>query len=231
MTATHLSIGGIPAILWGKELEKGYLFIHGKHGCKEAATNFAEIAFSQGWAVLSFDLPEHGERNESKERFVPWNIIPELKTMMSFAKERWNTVALRADSIGAWFGMQSYGEENLAKCLFLSPVLDMEQLIGGMMSAEGISREQLKKQAVIQTASGETLSWQYLTFAQEHPICKWDAPTAILWAENDLLTPRCTVDSFTARFGCQLTVMKNGEHWFHTPEQLAVLKEWTQAVF
>ena len=29
--------------------------------------------------------------------------------------------------------------------------------------------------------------------------------------------------------GAALTVMENGEHWFHTPEQLAVLREWENA--
>ena len=33
--------------------------------------------------------------------------------------------------------------------------------------------------------------------------------------------------AFAARPGRTLTVMEDGEHWFHTPQQLAVLEQWT----
>ena len=39
---------------------------------------------------------------------------------------------------------------------------------------------------------------------------------------------RDTVDAFVQRFGCGLTVLEEGEHWFHTPEQLAALEAWTR---
>lgn len=42
------------------------------------------------------------------------------------------------------------------------------------------------------------------------------------------LTSRHTVDDFVACFQSELTVMEEGEHWFHTPEQLEVLNKWTQ---
>lgn len=32
---------------------------------------------------------------------------------------------------------------------------------------------------------------------------------------------------FAERFHSSLTIMKDGEHWFHTPEQLDVLDKWT----
>ena len=40
------------------------------------------------------------------------------------------------------------------------------------------------------------------------------------------MTGRETAERFAADRGASLTVMENGEHWFHTPEQLAVLREW-----
>jgi len=78
----------------------------------------------------------------------------------------------------------------------------------------------------VHTNFGETLSWDYLQYAKAHPIVKWAVPTAIIYAGQDSLTDRGTVNAFAGHFGCSLTVMENGEHWFHTPEQLAVLKSW-----
>ena len=65
-----------------------------------------------------------------------------------------------------------------------------------------------------------------LTYAAEHRITKWDSPAAILYAGQDHLTVRETVDSFARRFGCTVTVMENGEHWFHTEQQPALLDTW-----
>lgn len=38
-----------------------------------------------------------------------------------------------------------------------------------------------------------------------------------------------TVEEYARHHDAQLTVMEGGEHWFHTPEQLAVLREWEEA--
>ena len=35
-----------------------------------------------------------------------------------------------------------------------------------------------------------------------------------------------TVAEFVRAHNAGLTVMPGGEHWFHTPEQIAFLKEW-----
>lgn len=42
------------------------------------------------------------------------------------------------------------------------------------------------------------------------------------------MTSRQTIDKFVRRHNAKLTVMEGGEHWFHTPEQLAVLREWEE---
>ena len=44
MKTQKLEISGIPALLYGKESRKVYLYVHGKMGCKEEALPFAELA-------------------------------------------------------------------------------------------------------------------------------------------------------------------------------------------
>ena len=216
----------IPAILYGDSSEKLFLYIHGKMGCKEEAAHLAEIVCPMGYQVLSIDLPGHGERTSETERFVPWEVAPELRVVNDYAREHWNHVNLYANSIGAYFSLLALRDAKLEKSLFVSPILDMEKLIRDMMGWAWVTQEQLKEAGEIHTAFGETLSWKYLIYAQEHPITMWDSPTAILYAGKDHLTARETVDDFAKRFGCTVTVMENGEHWFHTEEQLAVLDAW-----
>lgn len=71
------------------------------------------------------------------------------------------------------------------------------------------------------------MSWDYYRYAVEHPVDRWPSPTSILYGELDDITDRTTLDAFVARFGCDVTVELGGEHYFHTPEQLDVLRTWT----
>ena len=227
-STTQFMVHHIPVVLHGDSSEKLFLYIHGKMGRKEEAARFAEIVCPKGYQVLSMDLPGHGERADEMERFVPWEVVPELRAVCGFAWQRWEKISLYANSIGAYFSLLAYRDAKLEKSLFVSPILDMEKLIRDMMGWAGVTREQLQQAGEIPTAFGETLSWKYLTYAAEKRITKWDSPTAILYAGQDHLTARQTVDDFARQFGCAVTVMENGEHRFHTEEQLSVLDAWLQ---
>ena len=225
----ELKIHGIPTILYGKPSEKLFLFIHGKHGYKEEAEAFADIACQKGYQVLGFDLPEHGERrNKKADAFNPWNVVPECKRVLLGARDRWKHISVRANSIGAYFSIISFAEEPIEHCLFVSPVLDMEQLIVNLMKWSGVTEDQLEQQGMIPTNFGETLSWEYLSYVRNHRIEKWATPTSILYGTADNLTERKTVDAFARRYDCSLSVIDGGEHWFHTPEQLEALEQWTK---
>lgn len=229
MKEEFLNIGEIPAVLYGDKSDRLSLFVHGKRGHKEEGAEFAAIVCPKGWQVLAIDLPQHGMRQNTQSSFDPWHIVPELQTVMSYAKMRWAEIALRATSIGAWFSMLAFRDEPISNALFVSPVLDMERLIRNMMRWAGVDEARLEAEQEIVTDFGETLTWRYLQYAKEHPIDKWSAPTEILYPGKDNLTERTVVEDFIRRFGCGLTVMEEGEHWFHTPEQLAVLRDWEAA--
>lgn len=226
MKELRFNIRHIPAALYGENCGRVWLFIHGKCGHKEEAAEFAKIACPLGWQVLGVDLPGHGERGEEAAAFDPWHIVPELQAVMAYAKDRWGRIALRANSIGAWFSMLAFQSEPPEKSLFVSPILNMEQLIRRMMQWAGVTEAELEAREYIETDFGETLSWQYFQYAKAHPVESWSCPTAILYAGQDNLTPRQEVTEFADRFGCDLTVMESGEHWFHTPEQLEILHRW-----
>lgn len=229
MKQRNLQINQIPSVLYGEDSERVWLFIHGKCGCKEEGAAFAEVACPKGWQVLAIDLPEHGER-KGETGLDPWHVVPELRGVMENLRQRGECVRLRANSIGAWFSMLAFADMPPEKVLFVSPVLDMEKLIRSMMLWAGVDEERLEREGEIPTNFGETLSWRYLQYAKTHPILQWSAETAILYAGQDNLTTRNTVDAFVRRFDCGLAVMENGEHWFHTPEQLVVLRSWEESL-
>ena len=87
MKIERIMIKNIPALLFGEDSDKIYIYIHGKHGNKEEAQSFAKLVCPKGHQVLSFDLPEHGERAGSKEKLLPWTVLPELHEVVAFAKQ------------------------------------------------------------------------------------------------------------------------------------------------
>ena len=142
MRAEQISIGGIPAILYGDPAGRGYLFLHGQMGRKEEAEAFALAACPRGHQVLSIDLPGHGARQGRDEELAPWTAVPDIRAALDWAERRWESISLRATSIGAYFAMLAFA--NPARALLLSPVLDMEGLILTMMYGAGVSEAQLR---------------------------------------------------------------------------------------
>lgn len=47
-----------------------------------------------------------------------------------------------------------------------------------------------------------------------------------MYGEKDNLTSMETISEFAKSVGARITVMKNGEHWFHTAEQMEFLDVW-----
>ena len=124
--------------------------------------------------------------------------------------------------------MLSLADKPIEKAMFISPIVDMEKLILNIMIWSNVTEEELHKEKVIETSFGETLSWEYLSYVRSHPI-NWHIPTNILYAENDYLTSLETITNFAHKLGASLTVMNNGEHWFHTEEEMAFLDNWFKA--
>lgn len=226
MKTERFQIGTIPAVLYGEPARQGYLFLHGQMGRKEEAEAFARVVCPKGWQVVSIDLPGHGERWDRDEELAPWTAVPDIRTALDWMEHRWKTTALRANSIGAYFAMLAFDKPAVA--LLVSPILDMEELILTMMGWDGITEEQLRRQGEIAASSGQILSWNYLCWVREHTIRDWTCPIRILYGSEDKMISRRTVEDYIRQHDAKLTVMESGEHWFHTPEQLTVLREWEE---
>ena len=129
------------------------------------------------------------------------------------------------NSIGAYFSLISLSENFIKKAMFISPIVDMENFILNMMKRAGVSEEELKLKKVISTPFGELLSWEYLSYVRNNPIT-WNVPSSILYGKNDVITPFKIISDFANKINADLTVIENGEHWFHTREQMIFLDNW-----
>lgn len=220
--------GHTPYVCYGEKSDQVCLFLHGQSGHKEEGERFAQIANPKGWQVVAIDLPQHGQRQGGAEPFLPWVVVPELEQVWQELQGRWKRIALRANSIGAWLAMLALAGKPVDTCLFVSPVVDMENLIQTMMTWAGVTEERLEREREIPTDFGQTLSWDYLKYVRQHPVHALSAHTNILYGDQDNLVPQPVVECFARAEGAHLTVYPGGEHWFHTPEQMKVMGTWEE---
>lgn len=228
MIRTDIQIESIPAILWGSESSKLFIAVHGNQSCKDdkVIAIFAEKAVEKGYQVLSFDLPEHGDRKNDADLCSVQNCVHDLAVVLKYAKQAATDISLFGCSMGAYFSLLAYRDVPLKQCLFLSPVLSMERIIDNMMKWFEISAERLMAEKEIETPIGQTLYWDYYRYVQDHPISKWEPPTAILYGSEDTLCEFDIVSAFAAHFGCALDILEHGEHYFHTEEHLDYYGRW-----
>ena len=189
------------------------LYIHGKDG------NAAE---SEHYKPL---FPACEVTGLDYKTFTPWETGKEIRAAVESLKSSHENILLIANSIGAFFSMNAGVDRLIQKAYFISPIVDMEKLIGDMMTWAQVTEEALKSQGVIHTEFGEDLSLDYLSYVRSHPV-EWTAPTKILYGSKDNLTSLETISRFAQTHNADLTVMESGEHWFHTEEQMKFLDDW-----
>ncbi|MBQ2027805.1 MAG: alpha/beta hydrolase [Clostridia bacterium] len=193
------------------------VYVHGKDGLVQEAEHFKTLF--PDCEVIGFDYMADN----------PWEAIPEFSTFFARLMPQYESIILIANSLGAYFSMESGIAPMIRKAFFISPIVDMEKLIQNMMSWKGVTEEELREQGVIPNEYGDDLSWEYLTYVREHPV-DWDVPTEILYGDQDNLTSLETMTGFAEKHHAGLTVMQGGEHWFHTEEQMRFLDEWVMNV-
>ena len=194
-------------------MKERIVYVHGKGGSAEEAERYRAL------------LPEAEIVGFDYRAQTPWEARGEFPRFFAEQRTRCERLTLLASSIGAFFSMSALDEGLTDRACLISPVVDMEALIGRIMLWAGVREQELAERLEIPTRFGETLSWRYLCDVREHPIV-WRVPTRILYGEGDELTPMEVMEAFVRRTGAELTVMPGGEHWFHTEEQLRFLDAW-----
>ena len=189
------------------------IYIHGKGGSAEEAKHYKPL-FAES-DVLGFDYKSQN----------PWEAKSEFSQFFDLHSRGYDSVILIANSIGAFLSMYTLAEKKISQALFISPIVNVEKLITDMMLRSNVTEDELQSKREIPTAFGETLSWEYLCYVRKNPIV-WGIPTCILYGENDNLTSLDTISEFTNQIGATLTVMEDGEHWFHTDTQMKVIDNW-----
>ena len=179
------------------------LYIHGKGGNAGESEHYKPL-FSECEVVgLNY------------QTFTPWETGKEIREAVIKMNAEYDSITLIANSIGAFFSMNAGIDAMISSAFFISPIVDMEKLILNMISWANITENELEEKGVISTSFGEDLSWEYLRYVREHP-----------YGSRDNLTSYETMSVFAKTHDAELTVMEEGEHWFHTDGQMRFLDNW-----
>ncbi len=192
---------------------KTVLYVHGRGGSADEALHY--VPLFPGSKVLGLDY-----RSDS-----PWETGSEIREAAEKLAAESGRITLIANSIGAYYSLHAGIDPLVRRAYLISPILDMEKLITGMMAGAGVTEAELEQKGVIPASYEEDLSWEYLCWVRAHPL-RWTASTEILYGSLDTFTSRETAEAFAKAHGADLTVMEGGEHWFHTEAQMAFLDTW-----
>lgn len=193
------------------------VYIHGKGGNAKEALHYKSLFKKE--AVVGLDYKAND----------PWTAKEEFPALFDKVTKGYDSVIVIANSIGAYFTMQALGSKKIQKFLFISPIVDMQRVIRGLMNAANVTEEELEEKKTIETSFGETLSIDYLNYVRENPVV-WRKETHVLYGENDTFTSFQSMIFFCERVGASLNVMEEGEHYFHTEEQMKVVDEWVKSI-
>ena len=194
-------------------MKKCVIYIHGKGGSAAEAEHYKPLF--AGFDVIGFDYQAQ----------TPWEAKAEFAHFFADIRAEYEKIVIVANSIGAFFAMHALNEQEISEAFFISPIVNMENLIKNMMTKANVTEEQLQEKGTIQTEFGETLSWEYLSRVRSNRI-KWRVPTHILYGSNDNLQSLEDIKDFALKTGADVTIMSGGEHWFHTEEQMRFLDDW-----
>jgi len=195
-------------------MKNAVIYVHGKGGNAEEANHYKQF-FDDNFEIIGFDY----------KSLNPWDAKIEFINYFNTIISKYNKIYLIANSIGAYFSLISLTDMPIEKAMLISPIIDMESIILNMMKCENITEDKLMSEKEIETSFGEPLSWEYLSYVRKNTI-HWDIPTNILFADNDNMTSVDTMTNFANKINANLTIMKDGEHWFHTDEQMKFLDNW-----
>jgi alpha-beta hydrolase superfamily lysophospholipase len=194
-------------------VQNAVIYIHGKDGSAEEAGHY-KLLF-QNADIIGFDYKAQ----------TPWEAEEEFQEFFDSVRIKYEKIYVIANSIGAFYAMSALSDKSIERAMFISPIVNMEKLIADMMVWSNVTEAELCDKKKIKTSFGETLSYEYLCYVREHPV-RWTIPTDILYGGKDHLSSYETMSGFSKATGAVITVMENGDHWFHTEEQMEYLDHW-----
>lgn len=126
--------------------------------------------------------------------FTAMAASPEVRAFAQFARGQSTEVGLLASSIGTYFSLCDTPAGTFERAWLVSPLIDLEHYIRGVMTEYSVTYEQLETETVIDTPRA-VLEWSCLRFVEEHP-ARLDIPSWAIRGDQDEVVPFSTLSRF-----------------------------------
>lgn len=219
-------------LFYGARTERAVIALHGftSNRKSETVTNIAQVATADNAAVLSFDMPEHGDRRAQKGTLTVKNVLEDYIEVIKYVKEEVSDrISLFGSSMGGYFSLLAARfEPNIEQILLKSPALNpIKTLTKAMKECDNEARcEQLRK--LVREITGGGNAYDVYELVKKYPYPKTD----IIWGKKDEVVDSYDIKSFVAAAPKQvaLTAITCG-HKFLTVNAQKSLSEWFSGAF
>ena len=197
-----------------KESKKVAVYIHGLHGSHKEAKNYSYLKDEYDVVGLKY---EDGN---------PWELKETIQNEFKKIIKGYDEVVVIANSMGTFYATEYLSEFNIKKAFFISPIGSMLQMIVNLMMENGIKDKTLQRKKFIILEDGTVLSYDFYNHVSSNED-KWNVPTELLYGSFDQVVYFTAIQEFLENHPlAKLTVKSDSEHYFHTKEEKAFIKDW-----
>lgn len=222
-------IGG--TLYYGSGFDNTIVALHGYSSSRksEHIRELAEIATQNKTAVLSFDLPEHGDRRSQRATLNMRNCVEDLKTVIAYAREELtDKISLYGSSFGAYVCLVgSVGDFAIEKYMLRVPALNPIKVLSKVMKdVSDAETEKLRKLILEITAGGRAFDVYDLVRKYKY------SPIDIIYSINDEYVDGADVRRFEAIDTSRIRLTSTGGgHDFTTTTAHKAYTEWLNNAF
>lgn len=117
----------------GEKADRVVVALHGYMSNRRSDTivNVAGVGAERGVAVLSFDMPEHGDRIDQKETLTVKHAVSDFRRVIAYAKDNVSEkISIFGTSLGAYFGLLAVkGNKAIDHVMLKSPALNPPKIL------------------------------------------------------------------------------------------------------
>lgn len=228
MRKEKILINGIPSILWGEKSSQVVIITHGSHSHKEDRfiQSCADVYCNKGYQMISFDLPEHGERKNQLPLHTVKQAIDDMQNIMHYAKAHYQIIDAIGCSLGVYYTLLAFRDEPIQQCAFLSPVVDLIELTHEMLENDNRTIQDVYSNKQITLNNGIVVRLDDYEYLINHKIETWPIQTSILYGKKDTLIHFDSIQKFVYTHHCHLKLSEESGHHFYTEDDMKKISQW-----
>ena len=190
------------------------VYIHGLYGSSEESKDYSYL--SDNYDVVGLNYQDGN----------PWELKDTIREEFTKITKNYKEIIVIANSIGAFYTYEYLSVFNIRQAFFISPVVDMYQMIFELMMQHHISKEELKEKREIKLENGQVLSYDFYLHTLNYQD-NWNVDTEILYGEHDEIVHLENIAEFLSKHPkTKLTIKRGAEHYMHTDEEKEFIKNW-----